>query len=217
MQKQIKELSEKLIKNYKIISDIFGACDSIKLNKIALNFEKRNYQSYIVEINNLEYYLNENAFEQYLEYFKSIKIESLNNILYNYYDNALGSKIEKLESIKITIKNIISYSGDLSLLFKEPSNLKSNRTILEHANDIIYNRSEDKERQYGPMDENLDKCARIASEMCNKEITTEDFYKCMIALKVGRMAFNTKYDTLLDACGYIAGLHNFNEKQKCND
>lgn len=115
------------------------------------------------------------------------------------------------------IKELSEKLNDLNLLFKKLSNLNSNRTILEHANDIIYNRLEDKERQYGPMDENLAKCARIASEMCNKEITTEDFYKCMIALKVGRMAFNTKYDTLLDACGYIAGLHNFNEKQKCND
>ena len=88
----------------------------------------------------------------------------------------------------------------------------SNRTILEHANDIIFNREEDKARQYGEFSENIAKCARIASEMCMKEITTEDFFKCMIALKIGRMAYNTKYDTLLDACGYIAGLHQFNKK-----
>jgi hypothetical protein len=89
---------------------------------------------------------------------------------------------------------------------------QDNRTILEHANDIIFNREEDKARQYGEFSENMAKCARIASEICMKEITTEDFYKCMIALKVGRMAYNTKYDTLLDACGYIAGLDDFKNK-----
>lgn len=81
--------------------------------------------------------------------------------------------------------------------------------ILAHAESIIFKREEDKERQYGPFSENIAKCARIASEMCNKEITTEDFFKCMIALKIGRMAYNTKYDTLLDACGYIAGLDDY--------
>lgn len=134
------------------------------------------------------------------------------------HNNNNESAIDEV-SLKVAFKmieNVVKYNN-INLFKANIENSKEKRNILEHANDIIYNRLEDKERQYGPMDENLAKCARIASEMCNKEITTEDFYKCMIALKVGRMAFNTKYDTLLDACGYIAGLHNFNEKQKCND
>jgi hypothetical protein len=81
--------------------------------------------------------------------------------------------------------------------------------ILEEANKIINLRSEEKEREYGPFTESMQKAALVASELCNKKITTEDFYKCMIALKISRMAYNLKEDTLLDAVGYIAALNNF--------
>ena len=81
--------------------------------------------------------------------------------------------------------------------------------ILEEANKIINLRSEEKEREYGPFKESMEKAAIVASELCNKKITTEDFYKCMIALKISRMAYNLKEDSLLDAVGYIAALNNF--------
>ena len=86
------------------------------------------------------------------------------------------------------------------------------RSILVRADEIINQRSEEKERQYGPLDESMSKAARVASELCNKEITTEDFYKCMVALKVSRMAYNLKDDTMLDAVAYIAGLDNYDKK-----
>lgn len=82
--------------------------------------------------------------------------------------------------------------------------------ILKEADQIINERSEEKERSYGPLNESMAKAARVASELCNKDITTEDFFKCMIALKVSRMAYNLKEDTLLDCVGYIAGLNNYN-------
>lgn len=81
--------------------------------------------------------------------------------------------------------------------------------ILEKANDILFNRGEEKERQYGPIDESIIKAAVIASELCNKEITAEDFYKCLIALKISRMAYNTKEDTMVDCVAYIAALDNY--------
>ena len=81
--------------------------------------------------------------------------------------------------------------------------------ILKEAQKIIFDRAEEKERQYGNIDDSIAKAACVASELCNKEITTEDFYKCMIALKVSRMAYNTKKDTMLDCVGYIAALDNF--------
>jgi len=85
--------------------------------------------------------------------------------------------------------------------------------ILEEANKIINLRSEEKEREYGPFKESMEKAAIVASELCNKKITTEDFYKCMIALKISRMAYNLKEDTLLDAVGYIAALNNFKNNE----
>lgn len=81
--------------------------------------------------------------------------------------------------------------------------------ILKKAQEIIFDRKEEKERQYGNIDDSIRKAAFVASELCNKEITAEDFYKCMIALKVSRMAYNTKKDTMLDCVGYIAALDNF--------
>ena len=84
--------------------------------------------------------------------------------------------------------------------------------ILEKANEIVNLRSEEKEREYGPFDDSIKKAAIIASELCNKNISTEDFFKCMIALKMSRMAYNLKEDTLLDCVAYIAGLNNFKNK-----
>ena len=82
-------------------------------------------------------------------------------------------------------------------------------SILKKADEIVNHGAEEKERQYGPIDESICKAAKIASEMCNKEITTEDFYKCMIALKLSRLAYSNKKDTFLDAVGYIAALDSF--------
>lgn len=83
--------------------------------------------------------------------------------------------------------------------------------ILKKANEIVNERSEEKERMYGPFSESMKKAAVIATELCNKQITTEDFYKCLIALKMSRMAYNLKEDTLLDAVAYIGALDNYNK------
>jgi hypothetical protein len=80
--------------------------------------------------------------------------------------------------------------------------------ILEEANKIVNERKEEKERMYGPFDDSMLKASVIASQLCNKEITKEDFYKCMIALKMSRMAYNTKEDTMLDCVAYVAALNN---------
>jgi|TARA_R110000772_G_scaffold67131_2_gene149152 hypothetical protein len=84
--------------------------------------------------------------------------------------------------------------------------------ILKTADEIINQRAEEKEREYGPFSESMSKAAKVATELCNKEITTEDFYKCMLALKISRMAYNLKEDTLLDAVAYIAALDNFKKQ-----
>jgi hypothetical protein len=85
--------------------------------------------------------------------------------------------------------------------------------ILQRAHEIVNLRSEEKEREYGPFNESLKKVANIASELCSKEITTEDVYKVLIALKLSRMSYNHKEDTYLDMISYIAALYNFKNKQ----
>lgn len=84
--------------------------------------------------------------------------------------------------------------------------------ILLKANEIVFERAEEKEREYGPFEEGMAKAARIATELCNKEINTKDIYLCMIALKLSREAYNHKEDNLLDAVAYISSLNKTYEK-----
>ena len=84
-------------------------------------------------------------------------------------------------------------------------------SILLKAHAIAHERREEKERQYGPFDESMSKAARVASELCNKHISTEDFYKCMVALKISRMAYNLKEDTMLGAVAYVSALDEYNK------
>ena len=64
--------------------------------------------------------------------------------------------------------------------------------ILEEANKIINQRSEESERKYGPIDLANERAAKLASILCNKEFTVEDIYYFKIALKLAREAKNHK-------------------------
>jgi hypothetical protein len=81
--------------------------------------------------------------------------------------------------------------------------------ILQEANKIIYKRSEEKARQYGPMQEGMQEAAKIASLLSRKELTAVDMYNCMIALKLSRQAYNHKEDNLLDCVAYMASLNDY--------
>ena len=81
--------------------------------------------------------------------------------------------------------------------------------ILKKAHDIIFLRSEEKLRQYGPFAECNKKIAQITSILTGKEITTEDVYKFQIALKLAREAYAHKEDNLLDLVAYVAALNNY--------
>jgi hypothetical protein len=84
--------------------------------------------------------------------------------------------------------------------------------ILEKANQIVNERSEEKERMYGPFEDSMIKAADLASIMTGKEITAPDMYLCMVALKLSRESFSHKEDNLLDAVAYLGALNNFYNK-----
>ena len=86
--------------------------------------------------------------------------------------------------------------------------------ILKEANQIINERSEEKERQYGPFSEGMKRAAMIASGMSGKEWTAHDMYIAMIALKFSRQSYNFKEDNLLDAAAYIGAWQNFIDEEK---
>ena len=81
--------------------------------------------------------------------------------------------------------------------------------ILKEADQIINERSEEKERMYGPFEEGMERAAKIASGATGKNITVYDMYMCMVALKLSRESYSHKEDNLLDAVAYIGSLNNY--------
>ena len=82
--------------------------------------------------------------------------------------------------------------------------------ILKEANKIINKRSEEKERQYGPFQEGMERAAMIASGATGKQFTASDMYMCLVALKLSRQSYNHKEDNLLDAVAYLGSLNDYN-------
>lgn len=89
--------------------------------------------------------------------------------------------------------------------------------ILERANDIVNNRSEERDRQYGPFSECMRRTSAIASQMSCKEISTIDAFNVLVALKLAREAYSHKEDNLLDAVAYLGGLNNFINESTVTD
>lgn len=88
--------------------------------------------------------------------------------------------------------------------------------ILEKANQIINERSEEKERQYGPFQASMERAAALYNLMSPKDqqITTAGMYRAMIALKLSREAYAHKEDNLLDAVAYMGSMNDYLEEHK---
>lgn len=81
--------------------------------------------------------------------------------------------------------------------------------ILEKANEIVNLRSEEKERSYGPFSEGMERAAMIMKGMTGKNITANDMYAALVALKLSRHSYSYKEDNLLDAVSYLGALNNY--------
>lgn len=79
--------------------------------------------------------------------------------------------------------------------------------VLKKADEIMNLRSEEKDREYGGFVDSITRAAKIANEMCDVSITAETLCKCLVALKLGRLKYNMKDDTFVDAVAYLDGLH----------
>lgn len=91
--------------------------------------------------------------------------------------------------------------------------------ILKKANEIVNERSEEKERTYGPFSECNRRAAEITSIMSNKKISVEDVYNFQIALKLARNSWSYKEDNILDAVAYLGAYNNYKQgiKVESND
>jgi hypothetical protein len=95
--------------------------------------------------------------------------------------------------------------------------MNKEKSILQQAHEIVFERQEEKSRMYGEFIEGMEQSARIASELSRKEITTFDMYNCMLALKLSRASWNYKEDNYLDLVAYAASLNEYQKQQKQKD
>ena len=80
--------------------------------------------------------------------------------------------------------------------------------ILKHADQIINERAEEKERQYGPFRECNQKAAEIASIITGKPLTALDVSWVQVAVKMARESNAHKEDNLLDMVATIGAINN---------
>jgi hypothetical protein len=92
--------------------------------------------------------------------------------------------------------------------------MNKEKSILEQAHEIVFERGEEKSRMYGEFIEGMEQSARIASELSRKEITTFDMYNCMLALKLSRASWNYREDNYLDLVAYAASLNEYQKQQE---
>jgi len=87
--------------------------------------------------------------------------------------------------------------------------------ILDRANGIIHAMDEEKERQYGNIDDSMHAQELIYNEIYNPD---DDLivrgYKRMLALKIARCRIHAKEDTLLDLVAYAAAYNNYLRKDE---
>jgi hypothetical protein len=81
--------------------------------------------------------------------------------------------------------------------------------ILKEAHKIVYERTEEKSRQYGPFEEGMQRAAQILNGMTGLNVDATVMYKALIALKLSRESYNHKEDNLLDAVAYMSSMNDF--------
>jgi hypothetical protein len=88
-------------------------------------------------------------------------------------------------------------------------------SILTQAEQIVNQRSEETDRQYGPFSEGMERAAMIFNGMTGFNLGAEHMFKALMALKLSRESYQHKRDNLLDLVAYAQGLENYiNERQK---
>lgn len=80
-------------------------------------------------------------------------------------------------------------------------------TILTKAQNIVYDRTEEQSRNYGDIQESMERASRIATHILGQNISTEIIYWSIIAIKFSREGYKHKEDNLLDAVAYISALN----------
>lgn len=81
--------------------------------------------------------------------------------------------------------------------------------ILKEADRIINERSQEKEREYGPIDDNISLMVEIFNKITGNKLSIEDGYLLLVCNKLARQSYKHKEDNLLDMVAYIGALNNY--------
>lgn len=95
--------------------------------------------------------------------------------------------------------------------------MKNKKSPIAEADMIVNKRSEERDREYGGFSAGLIKTAKIATELCGKEITPDDAFKILMSLKLSRLSHSPKFDSFVDLIGYTEGWWNYLEEKKLMD
>ena len=99
----------------------------------------------------------------------------------------------------------------------ETQEQKRHKSPLAEADKIVNHRRDERDREYGGFSKGMIKTAKIATELCNKEITPDDAYKILMALKLSRFSHSPKFDSFVDLIGYAEGWYNYIQEEQNMD
>lgn len=82
-------------------------------------------------------------------------------------------------------------------------------SILKQADNLV---NGDRQEQYGSPVQNMTDIAELASRMLNKEFTASDMAMILLCVKLGRLKYQYKADSIIDMCGYAEIYNRCKEK-----
>lgn len=81
--------------------------------------------------------------------------------------------------------------------------MKTRKHFLNDLKNTLVDRKSEQAVYYGPFEDSMKKCSRIASAIADKEITVSDCFIVMIAMKLSRQTNKHKFDNGFDAAAYL--------------
>ena len=135
-----------------------------------------------------------------------VAINSATYCLEMNYDGLIWTSIETYKVVPKYLKDK-HWDKEVLKIYQLIFTLKNRldmKNILKEAASIIFDRDSEKAKDYGPFHDSMKDAAKIMTILTGKHITTKDFYKAMMALKLARLRYSDKHDTYLDLIAYVA-------------
>lgn len=115
-----------------------------------------------------------------------------------------GYRIEYDDCVELTTQEI---DMSINILGLNKSENISDSILLE-ANKIV---NGDRNEQYGDIKEAFSVYAEICHTTFDLDLSPDDVCKVLMAVKLGRLKYKYKHDSIVDLCGYAEILSKLNE------